>query len=547
MSILLFRDLYPILKNVLVQRPLLSSFAIIALTVYARSAFAKLRAYQIDKEIGRRYGCCPPPRLRNAWPWGIDRLVQIFQADASHRLMELFLFHFQDVGSTLEQKFLGTPAFGTIEPRNLEAMLSSNFADFGYGLRRQIFFPLLGDGIFTQDGPPWKHSRDLLRPQFSYQQYQDLAVFKEHVDNLIACLPGTGDQVDLQPLFFRFTLDTTSSFLFGESTYTLKEGQSVSGLEFARSFDTAQDYVVKRFRLLDLYWLIGGSEFRQACSMAHQFIDNIIKRRQRKELYSNDRSGNYVFFDAVAKDSTNEEALRGQLLNILLAGRDTTACLLSWTFHLLARHPRVLQRLREEINSMGSVGVGPDMSRDDIKRMPYLANVLKETLRLFPSVPVNTRSATRTTILPTGGGPDGLSPVLIRKGQNVAYCIYAMHRRKDLYGDDAEEFRPERWDSNDLPLKNHTVHTAWSYLPFNGGPRICLGQDFGLMEASYATVRILQTFSRIEAGVFERPQIQSWQGYSSHYTNAVSRISKERQKMTLVMSLGDGCPVRLWR
>lgn len=146
MSILLFRDLYPILKNVLVQRPLLSSFAIIALTVYARSAFAKLRAYQvsrkpespfvkltgsrsqIDKEIGRRYGCCPPPRLRNAWPWGIDRLVQIFQADASHRLMELFLFHFQDVGSTLEQKFLGTSAFGTIEPRNLEAMLSSNFA-----------------------------------------------------------------------------------------------------------------------------------------------------------------------------------------------------------------------------------------------------------------------------------------------------------------------------------------------------------------------------------------------------------------------------------
>lgn len=238
---------------------------------------------------------------------------------------------------------------------------------------------MLGDGIFTQDGPPWKHSRDILRPRFSYQQYQDLAVFKEHVDNLIACLPGTGDQVDLQPLFFRFTLDTTSSFLFGESTYTLKEGQSVSGLEFARSFDTAQDYVVKRFRLLDLYWLIGGSKFRQACSTAHQFIDNIIKRRQRKELYPNDRSGNYVFFDAVAKDSTNEEALRGQLLNILLAGRDTTACLLSWTFHLLTRHPQDLQRLREEINSMGSVGVGPDMSRDDIKRMPYLANVLKES------------------------------------------------------------------------------------------------------------------------------------------------------------------------
>ena len=199
------------------------------------------------------------------------------------------------------------------------------------------------------------------------------------MDNLIACLPGTGEQIDLQPLFFRFTLDTTSSFLFGESTYTLKEGQSVTGLEFARSFDTAQDYVVKRFRLLDLYWLIGGPKFRQACFMAHQFIDKIIKRREHKEFYPNDRRGNYVFFDAVAKDSMNEEALRGQLLNILLAGRDTTACLLSWTFHLLTRHPRVLLRLREEIQNMENVRVGPNMSRDDIKRMPYLASVLKES------------------------------------------------------------------------------------------------------------------------------------------------------------------------
>ena len=203
------------------------------------------------------------------------------------------------------------------------------------------------------------------------------------MDNLIACLPGTGEQVDMQSLFFRFTLDTTSTFLFGESTYTLREGQSVHGLEFAKSFDTAQDYVVKRFRLLDLYWLIGGPKFRQACSMGHQFIDEIIKRRQRKELYLNDRSGSYVFFDAVAKDSANEEALRGQLLNILLAGRDTTACLLSWTFHLLARHPQVLLRLREEIGGMENVRVGPNISRDDIKCMPYLANVLKESKLIF--------------------------------------------------------------------------------------------------------------------------------------------------------------------
>lgn len=249
--------------------------------------------------------------------------------------------------------------------------------DFGYGLRRQIFFPLLGDGIFTQDGPPWKHSRELLRPYFAHQQYRNLIIFKEHVDNLITCMPENGQPIDLQPLFFRFTLDTTSAYLYGESTYTLKEGHSIDGLDFARNFDMAQDYVVKRFRLLDLYWLIGGPTFRNACSSAHQFVDNIVNLQRARSSNPEEKKDTYVIFDAVAEDSANNEALRSQLLNILLAGRDTTACLLTWTFHLLTRHPPVLWRLREEIKA--TVGANLDFTRDDLKRMPYLTNILKES------------------------------------------------------------------------------------------------------------------------------------------------------------------------
>lgn len=82
---------------------------------------------QSDREFSVRHGCLPPKRLRNAWPLGLDRILQIFQADANQRLMALFLFHFRDVGNTLEQVFLGTRAFGTIDPKNLEAMLSTQF------------------------------------------------------------------------------------------------------------------------------------------------------------------------------------------------------------------------------------------------------------------------------------------------------------------------------------------------------------------------------------------------------------------------------------
>lgn len=99
-------------------------------------------------------------------------------------------------------------------------------------------------------------------------------------------------------------------------------------------------------------------------------------------------------------------------------------------------------------------------------------------LRLYPSVPINSRAAVISTVLPTGGGLDGKSPIHVKKGAAVGYCVYAMHRRKDLYGSNADSFYPERWDpnkpDNEVSLKN----IGWGYLPFNGGPRICLGRKY---------------------------------------------------------------------
>ena len=96
-------------------------------------------------------------------------------------------------------------------------------------------------------------------------------------------------------------------------------------------------------------------------------------------------------------------------------------------------------------------------------------------LRLYPSVPINSRTALEATTLPTGGGPKGDKPVMIRKGEAVGYSVYVMHRLKKLYGEDADSFRPERWDpdaDNAVDLRK----IGWGYLPFNGGPRVCLGR-----------------------------------------------------------------------
>jgi cytochrome P450 len=193
-----------------------------------------------------------------------------------------------------------------------------------------VFGPLLGNGIFTQEGPAWKHSRELLRKQFIRAQYQNLGHFSEHVDNLIECMPKDGI-VDLQPLFFSLTLDTTTALLFGRSVYSLRANidQDAENREFGESFAIAQDGLAKRYRLAPVQFLYYPASFRKACRTVHKFVEKYIEERSSEK--NEELEGTSWFMNQVAEASQNKTDLRDQLLNVLLAGRDTTACSLSWT------------------------------------------------------------------------------------------------------------------------------------------------------------------------------------------------------------------------
>lgn len=137
------------------------------------------------------------------------------------------------------------------------------------------------------------------------------------------------------------------------------------------------------------------------------------------------------------------------------AGRDTTSTLLSWTLLLLALHPEVFTKLRQAV--IEDIGPGSGEQQIDfakLKSCKYLQYVLNETLRLFPSVPINNRVAEVDTVLPTGGGPDGTSPIALQAGSYVTYCVQAMHRRKDLWGEDALEFKVQRSMHNETTQVN---------------------------------------------------------------------------------------------
>ena len=377
---------------------------------------------------------------------------------------------------------------------------SLNFhTDFSIGKRRDITFEMFGDGIFNQEGAAWKHSRELLRPPLQHKHYENLDIFKQGVDDLVDIISSQSAVVDLQPLFFRLALDVATDFLFGESVKSLKARESANKPTFGEAFNTAQQTVTQRFRFPDLYWMIGGSKFRKACNDVHCFADEIIARNL---LRSSGKSR--VFLDAVAESTADRDALRGQIISLLVAGRDTTACLMTWTFFLLVRHTKVLEKLRAEIHR--HCFEPATLTRADLRKMSYLQNVLNETLRLYPSAPINNRVAKRTTVLPTGGGPERTAPVHIPKGATVAWSIYAMHRRPDLYGMDAELFRPERWDE-DMPMRKNKTNATWGYLPFNGGPRVCLGSklQLNLKNCSRCTDCLPSGFRAYRSRVYSSP------------------------------------------
>ncbi|KAH7346609.1 cytochrome P450 [Rhexocercosporidium sp. MPI-PUGE-AT-0058] len=453
----------------------------------------KLFNYIRIARFKKQHGCKPEvriPQSERIIGYGLYKIQK--KASQDRTILAVGRKRFDDNGYTWSATLMGRSFYNTIDPENVKAILATQFHDFGLGQRQESFGPLLGQGIFTTDGKQWEHSRALVRPNFTRAQVADLDTFEPHIQQFISKIPRNGKTVDLQRLFFELTLDSATEFLFGESVNSLTSSENSEQNRFGRLFDLAQSRLGNRTRLGRLAPLYRDTEFDDACKFVHQFVDKIIFKALEKthpqdpEKSIESKSERYVFLTEMLNSTRDPKQLRDELLNILLAGRDTTASLLSNTFHVLARRPDIWKKLKAEVDELQ--GVKPDY--ETLRNMKYLKNLLNESLRLYPVVPGNARFANRDTTIPHGGGPNGDAPVFIPKGAVVAYSVYTMHRRKDIYGPDAEEFNPDRWDEGLRP--------GWAYLPFNGGPRICVGQIFALTEASYTTVRLLQEFSGIE-------------------------------------------------
>ncbi len=446
---------------------------------------AALSKKWLATETARR-GCGPAPVLAKQDPFGLLRIFDILRASKEQRGPQYMGALMNEIGNdvhTVRVPILDYELLVTRDPENAKELLTDSQC-FEIGTYRAgMFEPLIGLGIMTLKGEAWRHSRALVRPQFSREQLSDLDLEEGHLSALTAALrtrdDGWTEQVDLQPLFLNFTLDTATEFLYGSSVHSQKVIQDINGPErtdFGHHLEAGKAFIQTRGIFGKYYWLLNTRKFARHCREVHKYVDRFVLSSLRHEEKPNQAVDEpasrkkFILLDELAKKSKDPVELRNESLHLLSAGRDTTGALLSWVFYFLSRDPAVFQKLRSVIISE----FGPDRAANDVtfaklKSCQYLHHCINEAFRMVSIVPLMERVCIKDTTLPNGGGLGGAKPIFVPKGQRVLISTYAMQHRADIWGEDVEEYNPERWEGR---------KTGWEFFPFGAGPRKCVGREY---------------------------------------------------------------------
>ncbi|KAJ7230074.1 cytochrome P450 [Mycena pura] len=409
----------------------------------------------------------------------------------------------------------------TVEPEYVKAILATEFDNYWKSIRGPSF-SLYG---LTVD---WdRFHRNLARPFFSRERISDFHIFDRHAQEVLSLLKkrlADGHPVDFQDLSARFTLDSATEYLFGRSIDSISAGlpypdssplaNAPSFLNhpsntYVRSFVQSQVFTIQRLAFGNNWAL---AEFWKDRVKPHRrIIDALIEPILNEELKKKhaqggvDSKGNNdkgTFLTHLVQATDDKGIIRDSIFNILIAGRDTTAATLTFGVYMLAEHPDIVERLRHEILSI--VGSSKMPTYDDLRSMKYLRAFINETLRLYPPrmIDMDSRAAKNATTWPPTR-PGG-KPLYVPAKTRCRYSVFVMHRRTDLWGPDALKFDPDRFLNE--RVRKYLTPNPFIFLPFNAGPRICLGQQFAYYEASFFLVRLLQNFSGFSLALDAQPE-----------------------------------------
>ncbi|MGA2428650.1 MAG: cytochrome P450 [Candidatus Acidiferrum sp.] len=378
----------------------------------------------------------------------------------------------RDYGDIVTMRYYNFRVYFISHPDFIEQVLVTHNRKFIKGRILRKNRRLFGDGLLTSEGDFWLRQRRLAQPAFHrgrVASYADTMV--KYADRLLAEWKD-GEERDLHAEMMRLTLQIVAKTLFDADVD--KDAKEV-GRALGALMELNSDF---RKLILTPTWLPTPRNIRAAIAIRR--LDKIIFRFIEERRTSGKDAGDLLSMLLAARDEDGsrmtDRQLRDEAITIFLAGHETTANALSWTWMLLSQNPAVEAKLHAELDA---VLAGRTPSLDDLPNLRYTGHVITESMRLYPPAWGMARVAIEDVEI--GGYP-------IPKGCGISLAQWVVHRDARWF-DAPEEFRPERWEG-DLMKRL----PRFAYFPFGGGPRQCIGNNFAVMEATLLLATIAQKF-----------------------------------------------------
>ena len=395
--------------------------------------------------------------------------IRQFRSD----LLDLLLNTARDYGPLASFRVGPRRVFLASGPDLIEQVLVSDAKHYIKHFGARGFRPVLGNGLVTSEGTFWRRQRKLVQPAFLKARVASYApVMAEQTEQMLACwAPGRSVQID-------YEFEALTSKIALKTLFNLDDPGD--GERFSDTLKLAFDLMNARLRRVFKLplWVPtpANRRLQNAVAELDQRVQGFIAAGRSREAPGNDLLS--LLLVAQHEDGTRmtDRQLRDEAMTIYLAGHETTALTLTWTWYLLSQHRHVEEKLIAEWQDV-LAGSAPTVKH--LPRLPYTAAVIAESMRLFPPVYVIGREA--TVDLELGG-------YRVKRGYTVLMSQWVNHRDPE-YFPSPKEFRPERWEdglARRLP--------KFAYYPFGGGQRICVGADFALMEAAIILATVGQRY-----------------------------------------------------
>lgn len=359
-------------------------------------------------------------------------------------------------------------------PQHIRHVLQDRHENYRKSKFYQPLRPILGDGIFLSEGASWLSQRRTLNKGF---HGPDFDVFAQKIvtaaQSMIDRWEGycdRGDSIDVAAEMMHIALDGVARALFN-LRIDGDHKDIYDGL--TQTLGDAERRVWSIFPTPRWLPTSANRAYKKALARLDAITYRIIAQRRADPSPPDDMLSGLI--EAYGDDRAGDRLLRDQVLSVLLSGHETTANALAWVWYVLARHPDIEQRVRQEVDALGDAPLG----FDTLQKLSYTSRVFEETLRLYPPVWTLSRQAIED---------DEIGAVRVPKGTVVMVSPYVVHRNPELW-ENPNVFDPDRF----LPGRA-AGRPRLAYFPFGGGPRVCLGNRFAMMEAPLVIAAVTQRF-----------------------------------------------------